>query len=81
VFKSRSAFITTPGVNGEMMLLFPLRGLLDSAEKVKNIAGLQELPVVREGWSEMGPVKSCMIDKEAQKKLEDWMIQQAVLQR
>jgi hypothetical protein len=81
VFKSQSAFITTPGVNGEMMLLFRLGGLLDSAEKVKDVAGLHELPIVREGWNEMGPFKFCMVEKEVQKKFEEWLTQQAVLQR
>lgn len=37
-----------------MMFLFRLGGLLDSPEKVKDVAGLEELPVVKEGWSAMG---------------------------
>lgn len=63
-----------------MMLLFRLGGLLSSPEKVKEIAGLRELPVVREGMSEMGIVQFCAVDKEAQKKLEQWLAQKAVLQ-
>jgi hypothetical protein len=53
-----------------MMLLFRLRGLLDSAEKVKDIAGLEEVPIVREGMSEMGVVKFCVVDRDVQKRLE-----------
>jgi hypothetical protein len=80
VFKSQSASIPLPGSEGEMMLLFRLGGLLDSAEKVKEVAGLEKLPVVREGVSEMGVVKFCVVDREVQKRLEEWLTQQAVLQ-
>jgi hypothetical protein len=62
------------------MLLFRLGGLLDSAEKVKEIAGLDELPVVREGMSEMGIVNFCVVDRDVQKRLEEWLAQKAVLQ-
>lgn len=81
VFKGQSASIAAPGTDGEMMLLFRLGGVLDSAEKVKELAGLKELPVVREGWSEMGIVRFCVVDKEAQKELEQWLAQKAVLQK
>lgn len=80
VFKGQSATIPTTGGDGELMLLFRLGGLLDSPEKVKEIAGLEDLPVVREGWSEMGVVKFCVVDKDAQRKLEEWLAQKAVLQ-
>jgi hypothetical protein len=63
-----------------MMLLFRMGGLLDSPEKVKEIAGLDELPVVKEGMNEMGPVKFCIVDKEVLQKLEEWLAQKAVLQ-
>jgi hypothetical protein len=63
-----------------MMLLFRLGGLLDSPEKVKEIAGLEELPVVKEGRSEMGVVKFRVVGKEVQQKLEEWLAQKAVLQ-
>ncbi|KAF1843986.1 uncharacterized protein K460DRAFT_408302 [Cucurbitaria berberidis CBS 394.84] len=81
VFKRQSALIPTTGSDGAMMLLFRLGGLLSTPEKVKEVAGLEELPVVREGMSEMEMVKFCAVDKEAQKKLEDWLTQQSVLQR
>jgi hypothetical protein len=80
VFKSQSASIPTTGADGGLMLLFRLGGLLDSPEKVKEIAELEGLPVVKEGMSEMGVVKFCVVDKEAQKKLEEWLAQKAVLQ-
>ncbi|KAH6873007.1 hypothetical protein BKA58DRAFT_158491 [Alternaria rosae] len=81
VFKSQSAFIPTSGAGGEMMLLFRLGGLLSSAEKVQEVASLDRVPVEQEGMSEMGPVKFCLVDKDAQKKLEEWLTQQSVLQQ
>jgi hypothetical protein len=41
VFKDHTVFIPASGMDGEMMLLFRLGGLLDSAEKVKEIASLR----------------------------------------
>ena len=79
VFKTQSATLPTTSPNGGMMLLFRLGGLLDSAEKVKNIAGLDEAPVVVEGVSDRGPVKFCMVGKETQKKLEEWLVAKGVL--
>lgn len=76
VFKGQSASIP---VAGSEMLLFRLGGLLKTAEKVQQVAGLEKLPAVREGRSEMGVVKFCAVDKEAQKKLEEWLTQQSVL--
>ncbi|KAH7085440.1 hypothetical protein BKA63DRAFT_18055 [Paraphoma chrysanthemicola] len=82
VFKSQSATIpTTELESGELMLLFRLGGLLDSPEKVKEIAVLEEPPIVREGTNERGSVKFCVVDKETQHKLEEWLAQRAVLQR
>jgi hypothetical protein len=81
VFKGQSASIAVTGTDGGMMLLFRLGGVLDSAEKVREIAGLKELPVVTEGSSEMGIIRFCVVNKEAQKKLEQWLVQKAVLQK
>jgi len=64
-----------------MMLLFRLGGLLNTAEKVKEVADLDRVPVEQEGMSEMGTIKFCLVDKDAQKKLEEWLTQQSVLQR
>lgn len=63
------------------MLLFRLGGLLDTPEKVKEIAGLDELPIMKEGMSEMGVFNFCVVDKDAQKKLKEWLAQRAVLQK
>lgn len=54
---------------------------MNTAEKVKEVASLDRVPVEQEGMSEMGPVKFCLVDKDAQKKLEEWLTQQSVLQR
>jgi hypothetical protein len=78
VFRGQSAAIPAP--DGDLMLLFRLGGVLDSAEKVKEVAGMDEVPIVREGSSERGPVKFCVVDQEAKKKLEEWLTQQSVLQ-
>jgi hypothetical protein len=63
VFKGQSATFPTTGGDGEFMYLFRLGGLLDSAEKVKEIAGLEEVPVVREGVNEMGPIQFCVVGR------------------
>lgn len=81
VFKGQSTAIPITGGDREMMCLFRFGGLLDSAEKVKEIAGLEVVPVLREGIYEMGLVKFCVVEKEVQRKLEEWLKQRAVLQR
>jgi len=80
VFKDNSATIPTTGENGETVLLFRLGGFLDSAEKVKEVAGLESLPKVVEGESARGIVNFCLVGKTTQRKLEEWLVQQAVLQ-
>ena len=77
VFQGQSASIPHP--DGGLVLLFRLGSLLDSAEKVQEVAGLDEPPVEQEGWSERGPVKFVMVDEEAKGKLEEWLTQQSVL--
>ncbi|KAJ4365856.1 hypothetical protein N0V83_008478 [Neocucurbitaria cava] len=83
VFKGQSASIPAGGGSDDddMMFLFRLGGLLKTPEKVKEVAGLEELPVVREGTNEMGVVKFCVVDKDTQKKLEEWLTQHSVLQK
>jgi hypothetical protein len=81
VFKDNSATIPTTGENGETVLLFRLGGMLDSAEKVREVARLESMPKVVEGESGMGTVKFCLVEKETQKRLEEWLVQQAVLQK
>jgi hypothetical protein len=63
-----------------MMLLFRLGGLLDSPDKVREIAGLDELPVVIEGTGSMGVVRFCLVNQDSKKKLQEWFSQRAVLQ-
>ena len=53
---------------------------MDSAEKVKEVAGLESLPKVVEGESARGIVNFCLVGKTTQRKLEEWLVQQAVLQ-
>jgi hypothetical protein len=80
-FKGQSATIPTTGPDDGTLLLFRLGGLLDSAEKVKEIAGMEELPVTKDGTNETGIVKFCLVDEGSKKKLEDWLVQRAVLQK
>jgi hypothetical protein len=76
VFDSRSAAVPHP--DGGLVLLFRLGGLLGDAEKVREVAGLEEAPVVQEGWSERGPVRFVVVDKSAKKRLEEWLTLQSV---
>ena len=81
VFKDQSATIPTTGERGEHVWLFRLGGLLDTPEKVKEIARLDDVPKTVSGLSEMGLARFCYVDMEAQKKLEQWLTQQSVLPR
>jgi hypothetical protein len=64
---------------GKAWCLIRLGGLLDSAEKVKEVAGLEEVPDVTEGQNDMGIANFCMVDEEAKKKIEQWVEQQRAL--
>jgi hypothetical protein len=81
IYKDRSAVIQTTGPDGGMVWLFRLGGLLDTPEKVQEIAGLDKVPRVVTGIGETSLAKFCYVDKEAQKKLEEWLTQQSVLQK
>ncbi|KAF2122117.1 hypothetical protein BDV96DRAFT_594043 [Lophiotrema nucula] len=78
ILKKQSATIPMKGADGEVMFMFRLGGLLDSVEKVKEVAGLEEVPVEKEAWGEMGPAKFCFVSKNAQGKIEEWLQQQRV---
>jgi hypothetical protein len=80
VFKSQSATIPTAGENGELMLLFRLGGMLDTAEKVQEVAGLERLPETVSGTNAMGFAQFCLVDKETQGKLEVWLRTRSVQQ-
>lgn len=64
---------------GKAWSLVRLGGLLGSAEKVRDVAGLGEVPVVEEGWNEMGVVRFVMVDEEAKRKIDSWVEMQQVL--
>ncbi|KAF2869131.1 hypothetical protein BDV95DRAFT_596792 [Massariosphaeria phaeospora] len=81
VFKEASATISTTGEDGATMLLFRLGGLLSSAEKVREVAGLEELPRTVKGVDGGGREAAfCCVDRGAQGRLEAWLTLQAVLQ-
>jgi hypothetical protein len=73
VLKAQSATIPIIKEDGsqEQAFLFRLGGLLESAEKVKQVTELAELPRVVNGESEMGMAKFCVVDLKAKGKIED----------
>ncbi|KAJ4291017.1 hypothetical protein N0V90_010213 [Kalmusia sp. IMI 367209] len=79
IFKNNSATIPIGGQEGGVMFGFRLGGLLNSMEKVKEVAKLEELPKVKNGWSDAGPVQFCVVDLETKEKLVAWLTQQTVL--
>lgn len=81
IYKDQSAIIQTTAEDGGMVWLFRLGGLLNTPEKVQEIAGMDEVPRVVTGIGETSLAKFCYVDKEAQKKLENWLTQQSVLQK
>jgi hypothetical protein len=46
--------------------------LLDSPEKLKEVAGLDEPPSFTEGQNDLGIANFCMVDEEAKKGIELW---------
>jgi hypothetical protein len=72
VLLSQSAVI--PSADGQTLFLFRLGGLLDSEEKVGEIAGLQDTPRVVVGSSEMeSKARFCLVDEKAKRKIEEWL--------
>lgn len=67
--RARAHLFQSPGADGRLMFRLRLGGRLDSAETVKEVAGLEQLPEVRKGWDDVGAVKFCVIDQEVQQKL------------
>ncbi|KAL1601692.1 hypothetical protein SLS60_006607 [Paraconiothyrium brasiliense] len=81
LFNRNGTTIPVNGQEGSLMFGFRMGGLLNSAEKVKEIGEMEELPKIEDGWSEMGPVKFCMVDLRTKGKLEEWLAQRAVLKQ
>jgi hypothetical protein len=65
-------------VDGKNFFLFRLGGLLGDAEKIRDIAGLEETPKVVEGQSEMGVTSFCVVDEVAKGKIERFLAQAQV---
>jgi hypothetical protein len=63
------------------MFGFRMGGLLKTAEKVKEVGQMEQLPKVEDGWSETGPVKFCIVDMKTKGKLEEWLAQQVALKQ
>ncbi|KAF2501391.1 hypothetical protein BU16DRAFT_522362 [Lophium mytilinum] len=71
--QSTTITITTADGTEEQAFVLRLGGLLESAEKVRQVAGLEELPKVVNGEGERGPAQFCVVDLKAKKKVEDWL--------
>ncbi|KAF9731237.1 hypothetical protein PMIN06_012873 [Paraphaeosphaeria minitans] len=81
LFKSSGTTILVQGAEGGVMFGFRIGGLLKGAGKVKEVGGMEELPKVEDGWSEMGPVKFCIVDMRTKAQLEEWLKQHVVLKQ
>ncbi|KAJ4348123.1 uncharacterized protein N0V89_009495 [Didymosphaeria variabile] len=81
LFKSNGTTIPVKGQEESLMFGFRMGGLLNSAEKVKEVGKMEGLPNVEDGWSETGPVKFCMVDLKTKRNLEEWLAQWAVLKQ
>ena len=60
-----------------MMFLIRLGGLLDSAEKVREICAMDSAPRVVVGSSGSGgsrKVQFCVVDGDAKKRIEEWLV-------
>ncbi|KAH8678947.1 hypothetical protein BGZ60DRAFT_402202 [Tricladium varicosporioides] len=77
VLKSQSTVVHDE--DGVKWFVFRLGGVLESAEKVKEITGLEKVPKVTWGENEMGQVKFCWVDEEAKVKIEGWIDGQQAL--
>ena len=75
-----SATITNS--DGSRTVLLRLGGLLNSPEKVKEIAGLTEIPRVEIGRGELGKNSNfAMVSEEAKRKIDEWLAQQQVISK
>lgn len=53
--------------------IFRLGGLLSSAEKVMEVAGLKGKPPVLKGETAVGEAEFCCVEVEARKRTEEWL--------
>ncbi|KAF1950255.1 hypothetical protein CC80DRAFT_482983 [Byssothecium circinans] len=79
VFKENNAPIPMISASGEATVLVRMAGLLDSAEKIKEIGKLDEMPEVIEAWIGLGTEKFCVVKQQAYKKIGEWLVQRSVL--
>ncbi|KAE8454430.1 hypothetical protein EG329_000052 [Mollisiaceae sp. DMI_Dod_QoI] len=79
VLKSQSTVFHD--ADGHRWTLFRLGGLLESAEKVKEIVGLEELPKVTKGMGEFGMASFVWVDDEGAEKIERWMEMQQIVDK
>jgi len=68
-------------VTGEWktMVLFRMGGFLNTPERVMRVAGLDHVPDVKTACSEMGLVSFCVIDMEADSRINQWLAHAAVV--
>jgi hypothetical protein len=64
---------TVYDVEGNKWTVFRLGGLLESAEKVREIAGLEKTPKVTQGEGDTGVHEFVWVDENAMGKVESWL--------
>jgi len=67
--------------DGVRWTVVKLGGLIESAEKVKEIAGLENTPDVTTGTGEFGIADFCWIDGESAGKVRSWLALQQVIKK
>lgn len=65
--------------DGKKWTLYRIGGLLESKEKVKEIAELEEVPKVTKGMGSMGMYDFVWVDDVAKEKIEAWVEMQQVV--
>lgn len=58
---------------GQELFVFRLGGLLDTLDKVKEIAGMDSSPRTVQTRGEMGWVTLCVVGQDERKKIQDWL--------
>ena len=87
VFQAKTALVPkTGGEEGEMAFMLRLGGLLDSTVTVKEVAELEEAPVVMRGKRDRDRgrgqlLRFCEVDTEAMKRIEAWFLQRGILSK
>jgi len=58
---------------GQDLFVFKLGGMLDTAQKVQEVAGMDSLPRIVQTFGETGPVKLCVVGQDERLKIQAWL--------